>query len=156
MGWIIFSYLIYNKYHTIFSHFSGVVYFHKLRIRVTCELKRVKTDKSCMCHHSCHTRIYSNKRPTSNKHPPPSHSHSNSNKRSPPPYPPKNWISTNKRPPRRRSFLQSILQEPCLVTSSSFVVTIYCFVACRLFSRGVIFTRARVSLALLSIMGDYS
>ena len=27
----------------------------------------------------------------------------------------------------------------------------YCVIACRLFSRGVIFTRARVSLALLSL-----
>ena len=40
-----------------------------------------------------------------------------------------NWISTNKRLPRRRRFLQSILQKPCFVTSLRFVTTIYCFVA---------------------------
>ena len=37
-----------------------------------------------------------------------------------------NWISTNKRLPRRRRFLQSILQKPCFVTSLRFVTTIYC------------------------------
>ena len=62
----------------------------------------------------------------------------NSNKRPPPPQPPSpfqppprfpNWISTNKRLSRRRRFLQSIVQKPCLVTSSRFFITIYCFVA---------------------------
>ena len=41
-------------------------------------------------------------------------------------------IRHNKRPSRRRSFLQSILQiglKPCFVTSSLFVITIYYFVA---------------------------
>ena len=35
-------------------------------------------------------------------------------------------LGTNKRLPRRRSFLQSVLQKGCFVTSSRFVSTIYC------------------------------
>ena len=62
--------------------------------------------------------------------PPPFNSHSNSNKR---PllsrYHPKKGISTNLRLPRRRSFLQSVLQKPWFVTSSRFVITIYRFLA---------------------------
>ena len=57
---------------------------------------------------------------------------SNSNKRPPPPNPLEwQWIplSTNKRLPQVQSFLQSILQKPCFVTSSCFVVSIYCIVA---------------------------
>ena len=42
---------------------------------------------------------------------------------------PQKGISTNNRLARRRSFLQSVLQKPCFVTSSRFVITIYCFVA---------------------------
>ena len=41
------------------------------------------------------------------------------NKRSPPPRRPAEWINSNKRLPRWRSF-QSILQKPCFVTSSRF------------------------------------
>ena len=79
-------------------------------------------------------RIYSNKRPTSNKRPcqrqktlisaqPRISAH-------PTPLPPtKTPIRDNKRPSRRRSFLQSILQKPCFATSSLFGGTIYCFVA---------------------------
>ena len=89
-------------------------------------------------------RIYSNKRPTSNycpasnKRPPPlpPPSQSNSNKHPPPPHPLEwqwdwnwNWISTKKKTSRGRSFLQSILQKPSFVTSSRFVISIYCFVA---------------------------
>ena len=49
----------------------------------------------------------------------------------PTPLPPtKTSIRYNKRPSRRRSFLQgSIVQKPCFVTSSLFVISIYCFVA---------------------------
>ena len=82
-------------------------------------------------------RIYSNKRPTSKKRPcqrqkklisaqPRISAH-------PTPLPPtQTQIRHNKRPSRRRSFLQSILQiglKPCFVTSSLFVITIYYFVA---------------------------
>ena len=38
-------------------------------------------------------------------------------------------IRDNKRPTRRRSFLQSTLQKPCFLASSLFVSTIYYFVA---------------------------
>ena len=52
-----------------------------------------------------------------------------SNKRPPHPLPPTiTPIRDNKRPSRGRSFLQSILQKPCFVTSSLFVGTIYCLV----------------------------
>ena len=75
-----------------------------------------------------------NERQASKRHrPPPSPPRkSNSNKRPPPPHPLEwQWIplSTNKRLPRVQSFLQSILQKPCFVTSSCFVVSVYCFVA---------------------------
>ena len=55
-----------------------------------------------------------------------SSSQSNANKRSPPPHP-LEWINFNKRLPRGRSFLQSILQKHCFVTSSSFVIRVFRF-----------------------------
>ena len=53
-----------------------------------------------------------NQRPASNKRPPPF--------RLPPT---QTQIRDNKRPSRRQSFPQSILQKPCFVTSSLFVIT---------------------------------
>ena len=48
----------------------------------------------------------------------------------PTPLPPtKTPMRDNKRHSRIRSFLQGILQEPCFVTSSLFVISIYCFVS---------------------------
>ena len=38
-------------------------------------------------------------------------------------------IRDDKRPSRRPSFVQSILQKPCFVASSLFAISIYCFVA---------------------------
>ena len=64
-----------------------------------------------------------NRRPASNKRPPPPHPTSlpNSNKHPlPSRYHPQKGISTNKRLPRRQSFLQTVCQKPCFVTSSHF------------------------------------
>ena len=48
----------------------------------------------------------------------------------PTPLPPtKTPIRDDKRPSRRPSSVQSILQKPCFVASSLFVISIYCFVA---------------------------
>ena len=48
----------------------------------------------------------------------------------PTPLPPtKTPMRDNKRHSRRWSFLQGILQKPCFVTSSLFVISIYCFVS---------------------------
>ena len=48
----------------------------------------------------------------------------------PTPLPPtKTPMRDNKRPSRRRSFLQGIVQKPCFLTSLLFVISIYCFVA---------------------------
>ena len=48
----------------------------------------------------------------------------------PTPLPPtKTPMRDNKRPSRRRSFLQGIVQKPCFVTPSLLVISIFCFVA---------------------------
>ena len=43
--------------------------------------------------------------------------------------PTKTLIRDNKIPSQRQSFLRSIVQKPCFVISSVFVISIYCFVA---------------------------
>ena len=73
-----------------------------------------------------------NKRPASNKRPPlpnPTPTQTEIGAQPLTPTTPQKGISTNNRLARRRSFLQSVLQKPCFVTSSRFVITIYCFLA---------------------------
>ena len=75
-------------------------------------------------------RISAQPRISAHPHPTPPPSHSHSNKRPlPSRYHPKKGISTYLRLPPRRSFLKSVLQKPCFVTSSRCVITIYCFLA---------------------------